>query len=63
MPDAQRKATALHYEGTGAPKVVASGRGLVADRILEVARGEVRSTEGGWSYWRERTPVTSQRRL
>src|SRR3954469_13283817 len=26
----------------------------IADRILEVADGEVRSTEGGWSYWRRR---------
>jgi flagellar biosynthesis protein len=34
----QRRATALNYEGTGAPKVVASGQGLIAERILEVAR-------------------------
>jgi flagellar biosynthesis protein len=34
----QRRATALSYEGTGAPKVVASGQGLIAERILEVAR-------------------------
>jgi ATP-binding cassette, subfamily F, member 3 len=26
----------------------------MADRILEVGGGEVRSTEGGWSYWRSR---------
>jgi ATP-binding cassette, subfamily F, member 3 len=26
----------------------------MADRILEVAEGDVRSTEGGWSYWRAR---------
>jgi ATP-binding cassette subfamily F protein 3 len=26
----------------------------MADRILEVAGGDVRSTDGGWSYWRER---------
>ena len=38
MPDEPRRATALHYEGQGAPKVVASGRGLIADRIVEVAR-------------------------
>ena len=38
MPDAPRRASALKYEGVGAPKVVASGRGLVADRILEIAR-------------------------
>ena len=37
-PDAPRRASALKYEGVGAPKVVASGRGLVADRILEIAR-------------------------
>jgi flagellar biosynthesis protein len=36
MPE--RRASALKYEGTGAPKVVASGKGLVADRILEIAR-------------------------
>jgi flagellar biosynthesis protein len=34
----QRQATALHYEGTGAPRVTASGRGLIADRIVEVAQ-------------------------
>ena len=27
----------------------------MADRILEVGGGEVRSTDGGWSYWRERS--------
>jgi flagellar biosynthesis protein len=37
-PEKPRRATALHYEGTGAPKVTASGRGYIADRILEVAR-------------------------
>ena len=26
----------------------------IADRILEVADGDVRSTEGGWSWWRAR---------
>jgi ATP-binding cassette subfamily F protein 3 len=26
----------------------------LADRILEVGGGDVRSTEGGWSYWRSR---------
>jgi ATP-binding cassette subfamily F protein 3 len=26
----------------------------MADRILEVGGGDVRSTEGGWSYWRSR---------
>ena len=38
MPDKPRRATALRYEGTGAPKVTATGRGLIADRIVEVAR-------------------------
>ena len=33
-----RRASALHYEGKGAPKVTASGRGYIADRIIEVAR-------------------------
>ena len=34
----KRRAAALHYEGEGAPKVVAAGRGLVAEKILEAAR-------------------------
>ena len=34
----RRRATALRYEGSGAPKVVASGQGAVADRILAHAR-------------------------
>ncbi len=33
-----RRATALRYEGHDAPKVVATGKGLVADRILDAAR-------------------------
>jgi flagellar biosynthesis protein len=37
-PDKRRRATALRYEGTGAPRVTASGQGLIADRIIEVAR-------------------------
>jgi flagellar biosynthesis protein len=36
MPD--KRVTALRYEGTGAPKVVASGRGHVAERILAAAQ-------------------------
>jgi flagellar biosynthesis protein len=33
-----KKATALHYgSGQVAPRVVASGRGVIADRILEIA--------------------------
>jgi flagellar biosynthesis protein len=38
MPDKPRRASALRYEGTGAPKVTASGQGYIADRIVEVAR-------------------------
>jgi flagellar biosynthesis protein len=37
MPE-DRRVTALRYEGSGAPKVVASGRGHVADRILAAAQ-------------------------
>jgi flagellar biosynthesis protein len=37
-PDRPRRATALRYEGTGSPKVVATGRGLIADRIVAEAR-------------------------
>jgi flagellar biosynthesis protein len=40
MPDERkppRRATALRYEGEGAPKIVASGRQLVAQRIVEEA--------------------------
>ena len=37
-PDERRRATALRYEGKGAPRVTASGQGYVADRIIEVAR-------------------------
>jgi flagellar biosynthesis protein len=38
MREQRRRATALRYEGTGAPKVAASGAGYIADRIVEVAR-------------------------
>jgi ATP-binding cassette subfamily F protein 3 len=31
----------------------------MADRILEVGGGDVRSTEGGWSYWRARAAQTA----
>ena len=39
MPDRRDEVSAaLRYTGDGAPKVVAAGRGEVADRILERAR-------------------------
>jgi flagellar biosynthesis protein len=39
MPEQRRRATALHYEhGAHAPKVAATGVGLVADRIIAAAR-------------------------
>ena len=34
----RRRAAALHYGGRGAPRVVASGAGFVAERIAAVAR-------------------------
>jgi len=37
VPDPPRRATALRYDGGGAPRVVAAGRGLVAERILAAA--------------------------
>jgi flagellar biosynthesis protein len=38
-PEARRRATALRYEpGSHAPEVTATGRGLVADRIIAAAR-------------------------
>jgi len=39
MPDKQRAAAAIAYrEGDGAPRVVAKGRGILADTIIERAR-------------------------
>lgn len=39
MPERRKVATALRYaQGEGAPKVVASGRAVVAERILAAAR-------------------------
>ncbi|MFN3545416.1 MAG: EscU/YscU/HrcU family type III secretion system export apparatus switch protein [Thiobacillus sp.] len=39
IPDAQRAAAALAYrEGDSAPRVVAKGRGIIADNIIERAR-------------------------
>jgi len=37
-PPPRRRATALRYEGKGAPRVVATGRGEVAERILARAQ-------------------------
>jgi flagellar biosynthesis protein len=37
-PERGRRAAALRYEGSGAPKVTAAGRGLIADRIIEEAK-------------------------
>jgi flagellar biosynthesis protein len=37
MPE-RRRVTALRYEGGGSPKVVASGQGHVAERILAAAQ-------------------------
>jgi len=37
-PERERQAAALRYEGSGAPKVVAAGRGHVAMRIIEEAK-------------------------
>ena len=31
-------AVALHYDRTGAPRVVAKGKGSIGDKIIEVAR-------------------------
>ena len=32
-------AVALHYDKTGAPRVVAKGKGVIGARIVELARG------------------------
>jgi flagellar biosynthesis protein len=37
-PPRPRRASALKYEGSGAPRVVATGRGLIAERIVQAAR-------------------------
>ena len=41
MPRSPRRkqATALSYGGSGSPKVVATGRERIAEKIIEVARG------------------------
>jgi flagellar biosynthesis protein len=39
VPDKQRAAAAIAYrEGDGAPRVVAKGRGILADSIIDKAR-------------------------
>jgi flagellar biosynthesis protein len=38
MPEKPRRASALRYEGAGAPKVVATGSGLIAETIIARAR-------------------------
>jgi len=38
MPTPRKRAAALRYEGAGAPKVVAAGRGLIAEKILAAAK-------------------------
>jgi flagellar biosynthesis protein len=38
MPDRKDVTAALRYTGTGAPQVVAAGRGELAERILACAR-------------------------
>jgi flagellar biosynthesis protein len=38
MPERRRRVTALRYEGEGAPKVLASGQGHVAEKILAAAQ-------------------------
>jgi flagellar biosynthesis protein len=37
-PSTPKRAVGLRYDGTGAPKVVAHGRDLIAQRILEEAQ-------------------------
>lgn len=37
-PEGRRRAAALRYDGRAAPSLVASGRGHVAEAILEAAR-------------------------
>lgn len=37
-PSKSQLAVALHYDRTGAPRVVAKGRGAIGTRIIELAR-------------------------
>ena len=54
MPD-ERRVTALRYEGDGAPKVVASGRGHVAEKILARRAGRGRAGARGSRSSRRRS--------
>ena len=38
MSPLEKRAAALRYEGSGAPKVVAAGRGHIAQRIIDEAK-------------------------
>jgi flagellar biosynthesis protein len=37
-PETRKLAVALHYDRSGAPRVVAKGRGSIGDKIIEVAK-------------------------
>ena len=37
-PSKNQLAVALHYDRTGAPRVVAKGRGSLGEKIIEIAR-------------------------
>lgn len=38
MPSKRQLAVALHYDKTGAPRVIAKGQGTVGEKIIEVAK-------------------------
>jgi flagellar biosynthesis protein len=64
MPERRRRVTALRYEGEGAPKVIASGQGHVAEKILAAAqaagvpvREEPRSWPRHLARWRSAREV------
>ena len=37
-PSKNQLAVALHYDRTGAPRVIAKGRGSLGEKIIEIAR-------------------------
>ena len=37
-PSKRQLAVALHYDRTGAPRVIAKGRGSLGEKIIEIAR-------------------------